>query len=113
MPKRTNFVHVNKVWANPAKRDPFAALGDKIEPQPDGCWYWTGGVSEHGYGMTSYVPGTLNNRAHRVVYTILVGPIPEDHHLHHECRVRHCVNPAHLTPLTPSEHMRLHHGKAA
>src|SRR5215467_5533160 len=38
--------------------------------------------------------------AHRVVYTLLVGPVPDGLVLDHLCRVRRCVNPAHLAPTT-------------
>lgn len=60
-----------------------------IEPQPDGCWYWTGHLNPDGYGP------------HRRAYRLHVGPIPAGYHLDHLCGVRHCVNPAHLEPVTP------------
>lgn len=34
---------------------------------------------------------------------MFVGPIPEGLHLDHLCRVRRCVNPAHLEPVTQAE----------
>jgi hypothetical protein len=40
---------------------------------------------------------------HRAVYAALVGPIPQGLHLDHLCRVRNCVNPAHLEPVTNRE----------
>lgn len=46
--------------------------------------------------------------AHVVVYELLVGRVPPGWHLHHKCEQKGCVNPKHLTPLTPSEHARLH-----
>lgn len=36
---------------------------------------------------------------HRWSYTHLVGEIPEGRQLDHLCRVRNCVNPAHLEPV--------------
>ena len=44
--------------------------------------------------------------AHRFAYEMLVGPIPEGLDLDHLCRVRHCVNPNHLEPVTRSENLR-------
>lgn len=44
--------------------------------------------------------------AHRLVYTALAGDIPDGLQLDHLCRVRHCVNPDHLEPVTQSENNR-------
>lgn len=66
-----------------------------------GCWCWRTGPDVNGYGRTS-----LNGRrglAHRVAYTALVGPVPPHLDLDHLCRVRHCVNPGHLEPVTRRE----------
>lgn len=41
--------------------------------------------------------------AHRYMYEREVGQIPEGMHLDHLCRVRACVEPAHLEPVTPRE----------
>lgn len=70
----------------------------------DECWPWTGAKLQHGYGHLkvgeSYPP------AHRVAYELLVGPIPEGLQIDHLCRVRDCVNPAHLEPVTNAENGR-------
>lgn len=68
------------------------------------CWLWTGFLDRYGYGQIS-----VNNhreKAHRVAYATLVGPIPAGLVSDHTCRVRHCVNPAHLEPVTQAENMR-------
>ncbi|MEU7240240.1 HNH endonuclease signature motif containing protein [Streptomyces sparsogenes] len=44
--------------------------------------------------------------AHRFAYETLVGPIPEHLQLDHLCRVRHCVNPDHLEPVSSRENTR-------
>lgn len=82
----------------------------------DGCWEWTGQVNHKGYGVLYQRPGyrPRNRKAHRVVYELLVGPIPTgkqlDHQCHNQdkscpggvtCRHRRCVNPGHLEPVTP------------
>jgi hypothetical protein len=76
----------------------------------DTCWHWTGTLGDDGYGRLS-----IDNKytlAHRFAYTLLVGPIPDelviDHECHNRdlscpggpCEHRRCVNPAHIIPRT-------------
>lgn len=68
-----------------------------------GCWLWTGSKSTHGYGL--FRRGEQTIQAHRAVYELLVGPIPDGLDLDHLCRVRLCVNPAHLEPVTRQENV--------
>lgn len=70
------------------------------------CWIWMGQLRASGHGVFKYRLGPDDCRtssAHRVAYELLVGPIPEDLDLDHLCRVRNCVNPAHLEPVTSTE----------
>lgn len=69
-----------------------------------GCWLWTGIVGANGYGRARR--GQRKISAHRVVYEQHMGPISDDLMLDHLCRVRHCVNPAHLEPVTNAENQR-------
>lgn len=73
-----------------------------------GCWLWIGNTNKHGYGIVQQggLEGGMRLRAHRAVYELLVGPIPDGLTLDHLCRVRHCVNPAHLEPVTRGENVR-------
>ncbi len=82
----------------PTTEDRFWAKVDK--DGTGGCWLWTAGAS-HGYGGVR-VDGRYQ-KAHRVAYELIVGPIPEGLELDHLCRVRNCVNPAHLEPVTHRE----------
>ncbi len=43
--------------------------------------------------------------AHRVSYELFVDAIPDGLTLDHLCRVRHCVNPSHLEPVTMRENL--------
>jgi len=52
----------------------------------------------NGYGR--FRLGGRLVQAHRHAYEIYVGNIPKGLQLHHLCRVRNCVNPAHLVPIT-------------
>ncbi len=63
------------------------------------CWLWTGSLNADGYG------NFRGRGAHRVAYELVIGPIPEGHTLDHLCRVRHCVRPDHLEPLTLGENV--------
>jgi hypothetical protein len=64
------------------------------------CWLWTGPLVD-GYGQAQFEG--RGQRIMRVIYRQLVGPIPEGLVLDHLCRVRRCVNPAHLEPVTNRE----------
>lgn len=80
-------------------------LQSKIAPCPmSGCWFWTAAQFAHGYGKTSKKDKTV--RAHNVVYELIKGPIPPGLVLDHLCRVRSCVNPDHLEPVTETENIR-------
>src|SRR3990167_2215457 len=69
-----------------------------VQPEHNsGCWLWTGHISHYRYGMVGYQK--KRHSAHRLLYELLVGPVPAGLDLDHLCRVRSCVNPAHLEPV--------------
>lgn len=78
----------------------FLAKVDKSET----CWLWTGAKGRGGYG--NLVWNGRHTNAHRVSYELHVGPIPDPCSIDHLCSVRHCVNPAHLEPVTVRENLR-------
>jgi len=97
---------------NVAYRGPFRVpMAERLEPrievgvEPGDCWPWTGYIMPNGYGKLT-VQGRRSNLAHRLAYETFVGPIPAGLDLDHLCRVRHCVNPDHLEPVTRSENLR-------
>ncbi len=68
-------------------------------PEPNsGCWLWLGSVHGNGYGVLK-LRGHAH-LAHRLSYETHVGPIPQGLDLDHLCRVRCCVNPRHLEPVS-------------
>lgn len=68
------------------------------------CWVWQLGRNEDGYGLVA--DGGRSRKAHVVSYEQLVGPVPGGLELDHLCRVRACVNPTHLEPVTHDENIR-------
>lgn len=64
---------------------------------PNGCWLWTGTIEVQGYGVVT-VSGKMY-KAHVVAFESLVRPKVPGEQLDHLCRVRPCVNPAHLEPV--------------
>lgn len=90
-----------------------ANIAARIEPQPDGCWHWTGYANGYGrhHDHRNRARGQIG--AHRLVYELTVGTVPTgfqvDHTCHNAatcpggatCPHRRCVNPAHLEAVTP------------
>ena len=76
-----------------------------VSPEPNsGCWLWSGNCSPDGYGM--FQIGSVNKQtAHKFSYQSFVGKIPDGLQLDHKCRVRCCVNPEHLEPVTMRENI--------
>lgn len=69
-------------------------------PEPNsGCWLWIGSIRPDGYGQFSVSAGRARV-AHIVAWEMYRGPVPEGLELDHLCRVRSCVNPDHLEPVT-------------
>lgn len=85
-------------------------MRQKIQFVESDCWEWTGSISTSGYGRVGW--DKKAREAHRVIYTLLVGPIPDglvlDHICHteactktgRECLHRRCQNPTHLRVVT-------------
>lgn len=75
------------------------------------CWIWQGTCNRKGYA-TAFPPMLLRTglysgaAVHRHTYEWFVGPIPEGLVIDHLCRVRSCVNPHHLEPVTQAENIR-------
>ena len=115
---------VRRLWLDPTYRERAVArltrwrrliqeppsvldrLFSRIEPEPSsGCWLWIGMAYKRGYGFAFWQG--RREYVHRIMFTLIVGPIPLDHDLHHKCRVRSCCNPQHLEPMDAGAHSRL------
>lgn len=82
---------------------------------PDECWEWMASENGKGYGL--FWDGQRMVYAHRFVYELEVGPIPEgfvlDHVRDRGCTRRNCVNPAHLEVVTNRENILRGSGASA
>lgn len=93
------------------QRDAAYRFWSKVDRVADTelCWLWRSSLSRDGYGRF-YVDGRRSTRrrvqAHRFAYEDVVGPIPEGLTLDHLCRMRSCVNPYHLEPVTNRENIQ-------
>lgn len=67
------------------------------------CWLWQASTSGHGHGQ--FYVGDQKFTAHRWLYELLVGPVPDGLELDHLCRVPACVRPSHLEPVTHKENV--------
>lgn len=66
----------------------------------NGCWIWTRSLNGGGYAMQSNKAFGEHSLVHRAIWEEFNGPMPEGLQSDHLCRVRSCVNPAHIEPVT-------------
>lgn len=76
---------------------------DKIDTEGI-CWEWTAARDSNDYGRVRWEGSAA--LAHKVIWELLVGPVPEGLELDHLCRNPPCVNPDHLEPVTHAENIR-------
>jgi len=83
-----------------------ARLEDLSIPIPFcGCRAWLGSLTKDGYGQF-LADGRRSVSAHKAAYELVYGPVPDGLELDHLCRVRCCINPEHLEPVTHAENIR-------
>ena len=90
----------------PARRDINERFADFVSPEPNsGCHLWLGGTSHDGYARIGTGVGKSGAYAHVFAWERLHGQKPKAMDLDHLCRVRCCVNPAHLELVTRRENL--------
>lgn len=65
------------------------------------CWEWMGALDMNGYGRLA-IEGK-QKYAHKLMYEMERGPVPDGLELDHLCRNPRCVKPAHLEAVTHRE----------
>lgn len=83
-----------RVWNYVNVRGPVPEYAPHLGP----CWLWTAPLHK-GYGRINIGKGAIRV-AHRVIYEMFFGPVPDELVLDHLCRVTQCVRPTHLEPVT-------------
>lgn len=73
-----------------------------------GCWMWRG-AAPGKYGSINRDGKTI--QAHRAIYELMFGPIPDGLHVCHRCDRPGCVNPDHLFLGTNLDNVRDSHQK--
>jgi hypothetical protein len=82
------------LWPKVDQNGPLPEYRPDLGP----CWIFTGRISSEGYGVFD-VHG-VGVRAHMASFLITTGTLPDGLDLDHLCRVRKCVRPSHLEPVT-------------
>lgn len=70
------------------------------------CWVWTAALRNKRYGCFRVVSNKSMQQAHRVAWTLVVGPIPTGLCILHRCDNPRCVNPDHLFLGTQRDNIR-------
>lgn len=88
---------------------------DKIVIDDNCCWLWTAAKKPEGYGVFTTRAGKVKKtwNAHIFSYEHIVGLVPRGLQLDHLCRIRHCVNPSHLEPVSARTNLLRGNGPTA
>ena len=99
-----------KRWGDPTAGSPSPGSMTTAERfwskvnKTDTCWLWTDAPNGAGYG--TFKVGDVSEMAHRYVMILAGYSLTAGLTIDHLCRVRLCVNPAHLEEVTYGENLR-------
>lgn len=81
----------------------------RVNPEPAGCWVWSGCVNRTGYGKVGV--GYRTYATHRIAYFLYYGEQPADLCVCHKCDNPPCCNPSHLFLGTRRDNLDDMHAK--
>jgi hypothetical protein len=102
-PHRFIFGHHNGIVKVGRAAEPVIDRVMKSTKRIDGCLVWTGRLSKGGYGVLRIGSRGIDRRTvfvHRWHWEFINGKVPKGLDLDHLCRVRSCLEPSHLDPVT-------------
>lgn len=91
-----------RFWAKVDKSGPVPECDQELGP----CWLWTGAIHKNtGYGICAPAKDRTMG-VHVLAWELCVGDVFPGLSIDHLCRIKSCVNPRHLEPVTQAENVR-------
>lgn len=86
----------NKIIHDHQKQKLFDEIYANTVENHEGCWLWTKSYFKQGGGYGQKKVNKVNWHVHRLIYTIVNGPVADGKIIRHRCGESLCCNPLHL-----------------
>ena len=94
----------NRAIVKASDADKARVMSKVIVDPESGCWNWSAGLTDDGYGSVWLVDTSV--QVHRAVWSWNRWLVCYSRELDHLCRNRRCCNPEHLEMVTEEENIR-------